>query len=117
MNQPNNNHYTERESCSESSAIHVMKKETSPIQVKSLLDDRTTLEHPVPEDIQSPKHRRAYAAGFRAAYFKRHLAFVAPAYRWAIARGWEDGQALRDELAQIEAEEMIAEEAAAHAMA
>jgi|GEM_PF-2746723 len=70
----------------------------------------------IPEDIKAPKFARAYAVGFRAAYEKRWLSFVAPAYRWAIARGWADGDRARMEEADREAAEMLAEETAtAHA--
>ena len=50
----------------------------------------------VPNDIRSPKFARAYAHGFTAARAGKYLDYVAPAFRWAIARGWKDGEAARE---------------------
>ena len=49
----------------------------------------------VPADIKHPRYARAYAHGFNAARSGKYLDFVAPAYRWAIARGWKDGEKAR----------------------
>ncbi len=49
----------------------------------------------VPEDIKHPKFARAYAHAFNAARQGTFLSFVAPAYRWVIARGWKAGEGAR----------------------
>lgn len=94
MTHPSNNNYGQRESCSESSAIHGMKIE-------------------IPPDILAPNHRRAYAMAYRAAYRKRPLRFVSPIVRFSIERGWNDGEQAYWEDADRDAAETLAEEAAA----
>ena len=93
MTHPSNNTYGQRESCSESSAIHGMKIE-------------------IPSDIQSPNHRKAYAMAYRAAYRKEPLRFVSPVVRFSIERGWSDGERAYWQEADREAAAMLAEETA-----
>ena len=97
MTHPSNNNSTQRESCSESSAIHGMRIE-------------------IPQSITQPNQRRAYAMAFRAAYHKKHIRFVAANVRFSIERGWKDGEFAYWADADREAAQMLAEEAAtAHA--
>ena len=89
------------------------KENTSGSSERQISEEQVSVN--VPADIKHPKYARAYAHGFIAARSGKYLDFVAPAYRWAIARGWKDGEKAR-EAAHIEAQaEQDAHEAAMEA--
>ena len=56
----------------------------------------TTNKFTIPADIRSLNARKAFLVGLDAARKGKKLDFVAPKVRWAIARGWKLGEAVRN---------------------